>query len=242
MPSTGKLRCIAPVEPKNARVAEAEHAAVPREEPVALARSRRRDRVDRLRERDAAGRAVEVRVAEAEHAAVGADHPVAAAIARARRADHHPRDRGSTRPNPRSTKLPCARDAAETVDDRVALVVGARQQRDRVAAHVPSAEVAAVADPLPVPRLRARAAARLRERRMVPSERARDPLHERVAGARERQRLPGIGEIGRLAPTVVRVADGRAGRRRADRRDTRGVVAGLVRLVRELHLVATSGR
>ena len=53
-----------------ARVAEAEHAAVRREQPVAAPGPRRGHRDDRLVQVGAAHRAVEARVAEAEHAAV----------------------------------------------------------------------------------------------------------------------------------------------------------------------------
>ena len=59
------------------RVAEAEHAAVGRGHPVALALFRCGHVDDRLIELDVAGRSVELRVAEREDAAVGGDQPVA---------------------------------------------------------------------------------------------------------------------------------------------------------------------
>ena len=57
------------------RVAEGEHAAVARDEPVAVTRRSCGDADDRLVEVHAAGGAVVLRVARGEDAAVGADAP-----------------------------------------------------------------------------------------------------------------------------------------------------------------------
>ena len=87
MPTIGWFKPQAARRAEELRVTEAEHAAVARVEPVALARRRRREPEDRRVQPHAAGRAVELRVAEAEHAAVAGDEPVAVPARRRRHAD-----------------------------------------------------------------------------------------------------------------------------------------------------------
>ena len=87
MPTTGALRWVPPIEPKNDGVAEGEDAAVGGHQPVARAVIARRHPDDRRVEVGAAHRAVERGVAEGEHAPVGGHRPVALAVRRRSGAD-----------------------------------------------------------------------------------------------------------------------------------------------------------
>src|SRR5205823_10393986 len=123
-------------------------------------------------------------IAEGEDRAVRADEPVAPPIRCAGSADDDPGQPGA------GGRAVVAR--ASTVDHgaqpghrRVAPAVLTRQQRDDVGPDRRGMASATVADPLPVPRLRTRAAAGKGEGGMVPAEAAGPGVEEVVAGRPE---------------------------------------------------------
>ena len=78
MPTIGAVQAQPARRTEEARVAEGEDAAVGRDQPVAVARRRRRELDDRLVQAGTAGRAEEPGAAEREDAAAAVDSPVAA--------------------------------------------------------------------------------------------------------------------------------------------------------------------
>ena len=111
MPTIGALRWTRAERPVESGVAEGEHPAVGRDEPVAVPGRRRRDADDRLVQVHGAERAVERRVAVGEHASVGADDPVAVP----RRGGGHADDR---RRRDRGRELGCAALVAQDAGPR----------------------------------------------------------------------------------------------------------------------------
>ena len=87
MPTIGWLSLIAAGRAVEVRVAEAEDAAVARDEPVAVTGRCRRHADDRAVERDVPGRAEVRRISRGEHAAVGRDTPGALPARRGGHAD-----------------------------------------------------------------------------------------------------------------------------------------------------------
>src|SRR5213078_5277130 len=118
------------------------------------------------------------------------------------------------------------RDRAEPGHDRVTVFGRARDQTDGVCTKRIEVQISAVADPLPMPWLRTRAAARLRPTRMIPPDSCRVRLEEEVAGRREGDSTTRVAGVDGLAPAMHRSADGLTRRRRVDACRARSVARG----------------